>query len=71
MNNQYLEAMRDGRLPITVDVAKQTDGDYKAVWEDVNGKKLEVTHYDRDEAVRQVTDRVKLGIVAGDFQIQR
>lgn len=70
-NNQYLEAIMDGRMRIQVDVKEQPDGEFNATYSDVNGKTIGIVHEDRDEASRRCVDKVKLGIISGDLQIQR
>lgn len=70
-NNQYLEAIMDGRMPIRVEVKEQPDGEFNATWSDVTGKTIGVVHADRDEATRRAVDKVKLGIISGELQVQR
>lgn len=71
VNQQYLEAIMDGRLRIDVQTQKMDDGRTKATYSDVNGRIIEHMHMDAAEAGRRCVDKVKLGILQGELQIQR
>lgn len=58
-------------MRIAIDTEKLANGDTKATYTDVNGKKVEHIDSDINEACRRATDKAKLGIIDGSLQVQR
>ncbi len=71
INNDYAQAIREGRMRIQIDLKKQPDGEYAATYTDVNGKTVGHIHQDQNEAARRCNDKAVDGIIDGSLQVQR
>ena len=65
MNNDFYLAIQEGRYPIDIDTALQTDGLYKSSFISSNGQAIEAVDSNRSEAHRQCTAKVIEGIREG------
>ena len=64
-NNQYYEALLEGRYQPRIDVKRLDNGDYRASFESPAGVKVEFVDSDQAEAFRRCNDQVVEGIKDG------
>ena len=71
MFDHFRDALMEGQFRIAVDSHKQADGTYTATWTAPDGTKIEHTDASQAEAHRQVTDKVRLGVMKGEYELGR
>lgn len=71
MFDLFKDALMSGQFRMEIDSQKQADGTYKATWTSPNGTTVEHTDSSQAEAHRQVTDKVRNGVMDGTLELAR
>ena len=64
-NNVYYEALVEGRYQPRIDVHQTDEGDYEAVYADINGNRITFRDESQNEAFRRCSDAVVEAIREG------
>ena len=64
-NNIYYEALVEGRYQPRIDVHQTDEGDYEAVYADINGNRITFRAESQNEAFRRCSDAVVEAIREG------
>lgn len=64
-NNAYYEALLEGRYQPRIDVQEGEDGQFTALYEDINGIRITFKDASQNEAFRRCSDLVVEGIREG------
>jgi hypothetical protein len=71
MFDRFKDALMAGQFRMAIESEKLPDGQYKASWVAPNGTKVEHTDSSQAEAHRQVTDKVRNGVMDGSLELGR
>ena len=71
MFDRYADAFLTGQFQITIDSHENADGSFKSSYTAPNGTTIEATAPTRSDAHRQVTDKVREGVMNQSIQLGR
>lgn len=67
MFDHHRDAFLEGAFRVTIEVTKAPDGGYVAKWEGPNGQVVEAVNDTQAQAHRDVSDRIRLGVMDGSL----
>ncbi len=69
MFDRHVDAFLDGSFRVTIDVHKTPDGSYEAKWEGPNGQVVTAVNDTQAQAHRDVSDKIREGVLKGDVTL--